>query len=195
MVLACITLLLVVCTRSWFKSILVLMAVPFSDVGELWLCRALGYHLSVATWIGMIALLGLDAETGVFMLLFLDLAYYYDETRQRGRMHDGADLDEAIIDGAVRRVRPKLMSVVATLAGLMPILISSTAGADVMKRIAAPMVGGLVTSFLLELLVYPAAYKLWHAGGVGKEGRREPLGETPYDAHTMGPPLPAGTVL
>ena len=108
----------------------------------------------------MIALLGLDAETGVFMLLFLDLSY---ERVPQGR--DGcasrADLDEAILHGAVKRVRPKMMTVAAAFMGLLPIMWSTSAGADVMKRIAAPMIGGLVTSFLLELLVYPAVFKLW----------------------------------
>ena len=107
----------------------------------------------------MIALLGLDAETGVFMLLFLDLSY--DEARKKGLLRTLADLDEAILHGAVKRARPKLMTVCAAFTGLLPIMWSTSAGADVMKRIAAPMIGGLVTSFLLELLVYPAIYKLW----------------------------------
>jgi Cu(I)/Ag(I) efflux system membrane protein CusA/SilA len=107
----------------------------------------------------MIALMGLDAETGVFMLLFLDLAY--DEAKAKGRLRSQAELDEAIVHGAVKRVRPKLMTVAAAFMGLMPIMWSTGAGSDVMKRVAAPMVGGLATSFLLELLVYPAIYKLW----------------------------------
>ncbi len=120
---------------------------------------ALGYNVSIAAWVGMIALMGLDAETGVFMLLFLDLAY--DEAKAAGRLRTSAELDEAIVHGAVKRVRPKLMTVAAAFMGLMPIMWSTGAGADVMKRVAAPMVGGLATSFLLELLVYPAIYKLW----------------------------------
>jgi Cu(I)/Ag(I) efflux system membrane protein CusA/SilA len=107
----------------------------------------------------MIALLGLDAETGVFMLLFLDLSY--DEYRRKGLLRTLGDLDEAILHGAVKRARPKMMTVFAAFMGLLPIMWSTSAGADVMKRIAAPMIGGLVTSFLLELLVYPAIYKLW----------------------------------
>ncbi len=118
----------------------------------------------------MIALLGLDAETGVFMLLFLDLAW--DEARARGRLRDAADADEAIVQGAVKRARPKLMTVAAAFMGLLPILWSTSAGADVMKRVAAPMIGGLVTSFALELLVYPAVYKLWR----GRELRRASAG-------------------
>jgi Cu(I)/Ag(I) efflux system membrane protein CusA/SilA len=107
----------------------------------------------------MIALLGLDAETGVFMLLFLDLSY--QEARERGRLRDEGELDEAIVHGAVKRARPKMMTVCAAFIGLLPIMWSTSAGSDVMKRIAAPMIGGLATSFLLELLVYPAVYKLW----------------------------------
>jgi len=119
----------------------------------------LGYNVSIAAWVGMIALMGLDAETGVFMLLFLDLSY--EEARRRGLLRDVADLKEAIVHGAVKRVRPKLMTVAAASMGLMPIMWSAGTGAGLMKRIAAPMVGGLFTSFLLELLVYPALYLLW----------------------------------
>jgi Cu(I)/Ag(I) efflux system membrane protein CusA/SilA len=115
----------------------------------------------------MIALLGLDAETGVFMLLFLDLSW--EEARAAGRLRTAADVDEAIIHGAVKRARPKMMTVGAAFMGLLPIMWSTSAGSDVMKRIAAPMIGGLATSFLLELLVYPAVYKLWR----GREVRQE----------------------
>lgn len=146
-------------TRSAFKALVVMLAVPFSAIGAVWLFWLLGYNVSIAAWVGMIALLGLDAETGVFMLLFLDLSY--DEAKREGRLRTRADLDEAIVHGAVKRVRPKMMTVCAAFMGLLPILWSTAAGADVMKRIAAPMIGGLVTSFLLELLVYPAVYKLW----------------------------------
>jgi len=151
-------------TRSAFKAGLVMLAVPFSAVGAVALFHLLDYNVSIAAWVGMIALLGLDAETGVFMLLFLDLAW--DEARATGRLRDRADLDEAIVHGAVKRVRPKMMTVMAAFTGLLPILWSTSAGADVMKRIAAPMIGGLVTSFLLELLVYPAVYKLWKGRGL-----------------------------
>jgi Cu(I)/Ag(I) efflux system membrane protein CusA/SilA len=158
-VLFLIFLLLYANTRSVFKSMVVLLAVPFSAVGAIWLFHLLDYNVSIAAWVGMIALLGLDAETGVFMLLFLDLSYH--RYRDSGQIQRKRDLDEAIIHGAVRRVRPKMMTVAAAFMGLLPIMWATSAGADVMKRIAAPMLGGLVTSFLLELLVYPAIYKLW----------------------------------
>jgi Cu(I)/Ag(I) efflux system membrane protein CusA/SilA len=169
--LALIVLLLYLNTRSGPKTAIVLTAVPFSLIGAVWLLWALDYDMSIAVWVGMIALMGLDAETGVFMLLYLDLAY--EERRRAGAMRTSADLDEAIVHGAVRRVRPKLMTVLAAFMGLLPIMWASGAGADVMKRIAAPMVGGLVTSFALELLVYPALYALWRAreltgGAVGE---------------------------
>jgi Cu(I)/Ag(I) efflux system membrane protein CusA/SilA len=128
---------------------------------------ALGYNVSIAAWVGMIALMGLDAETGVFMLLFLDLSH--DEAQRSGRLRTRGDLVEAIVHGAVKRVRPKAMTVAAAFMGLLPIMWSTGTGADVMKRIAAPMVGGLVTSFVLELLVYPAVYLLW-------KGRDVPAG-------------------
>ncbi len=146
-------------TRSAFKSVVVMLAVPFSAIGAIWLFWALDYNVSIAAWVGMIALLGLDAETGVFMLLFLDLSY--DEAKKAGRLRSREDLDEAIVHGAVKRARPKMMTVCAAFMGLLPIMWSTAAGADVMQRVAAPMIGGLVTSFLLELLVYPAIYKLW----------------------------------
>jgi copper/silver efflux system protein len=159
--LGLIFLLLYANTRSAFKAGLVMVAVPFSAIGAIWLFYLLGYNVSIAAWVGMIALLGLDAETGVFMLLFLDLSY--DEYRRKGALNEPGGLDEAILHGAVKRARPKMMTVAAAFMGLLPIMWSTSAGADVMKRIAAPMIGGLVTSFLLELLVYPAAFKLWKA--------------------------------
>jgi Cu(I)/Ag(I) efflux system membrane protein CusA/SilA len=119
----------------------------------------LGYHLSVAVWVGIIALAGVDAETGVIMLLYLDVAY--DRWKREGRLNNLSDLEGAILEGAVQRVRPKLMTVMAILMGLLPIMWSAGTGADVMKRIAAPMVGGVITSFLLELLIYPAIYTIW----------------------------------
>jgi Cu(I)/Ag(I) efflux system membrane protein CusA/SilA len=146
-------------TRSVFKASLVMLAVPFSLVGAVWYLWLLGYHISIAVWVGMIALMGLDAETGVFMLLFLDLSYY-DAVRQ-GKMKTYDDLREAVIHGAVKRVRPKMMTVVAAMMGLLPIMWSMGTGADMMKRIAAPMIGGLITSFILELLVYPPIYMMW----------------------------------
>jgi Cu(I)/Ag(I) efflux system membrane protein CusA/SilA len=153
-------------TRSAVKASIVMLAVPFSAIGAVWLLWLLGYNVSIAVWVGMIALMGLDAETGVFMLLFLDLSH--DEARAAGRLRDERDLVEAIIHGAVKRVRPKAMTVFAAMIGLLPIMWSTGTGADLMKRIAAPMVGGLVTSFLMELLVYPAVYFLWRRRELSK---------------------------
>ncbi|MBI4211758.1 MAG: efflux RND transporter permease subunit, partial [Deltaproteobacteria bacterium] len=157
--LVIILFLLYLNTKSWVKTFIVLLAVPFSAIGAIWLLYGLGYNMSIGVWVGLIALLGLDAETGIFMLLYLDLAY--DEAKQTGLMRNTADLKEAIIHGAVKRVRPKIMTVACAFVGLLPIMWSTGTGADVMKRIAAPMVGGLSTSFLMELLVYPAIYLLW----------------------------------
>jgi copper/silver efflux system protein len=154
-----IFLLLYMNTKSAFKTSVVMLAVPFSVVGAVWLMFALDYHTSIAAWVGMIALMGLDAETGVFMLLFLDLSY--NDAVKKGKLHTENDLREAIVHGAVKRIRPKIMTVMAAAMGLMPIMWSMGVGADVMKRIAAPMVGGLATSFIMELLVYPAIYFLW----------------------------------
>ena len=119
----------------------------------------MGYNMSVAVWVGLIALLGVDAETGVFMLLYLDLAY--EEAKLKGRLNNLAELQEAIFAGAVKRIRPKFMTVGTTFLGLVPIMWASGTGSDVMKRIAAPMVGGIFTSFLLELVVYPVVYEVW----------------------------------
>jgi Cu(I)/Ag(I) efflux system membrane protein CusA/SilA len=154
-------------TKSLTKTAIVFLAVPFSLVGAIWLLYLAGYNLSIAVWVGMIALAGLDAETGVVMLLYLDVAY--QDWRSKGRMRGLDDLREAIDHGAVKRVRPKIMTAATIIAGLLPILWSSGAGADVMKRIAAPMVGGVVTSVLMELLVYPAIYFRWK----GRELRKE----------------------
>jgi Cu(I)/Ag(I) efflux system membrane protein CusA/SilA len=154
-------------TRSAFKASLVMLAVPFSAIGAVWLLWALDYNISIAVWVGMIALMGLDAETGVFMLLFLDLSH--DEYKAAGRLRTRGDLVEAIVHGAVKRVRPKAMTVFAAMIGLLPIMWSIGTGADLMKRIAAPMIGGLVTSFLMELLVYPAVYFLWKKKEVADE--------------------------
>ena len=161
--LVLIFILLYLNTRSAFKTTLVMLAVPFSAIGAIWLFWLLDYNVSIAAWVGMIALLGLDAETGVFMLLFLDLSW--EEARAAGRLRSESDVDEAIIHGAVKRARPKMMTVAAAFMGLLPIMWSTSAGSDVMKRIAAPMIGGLATSFLLELLVYPAIYKVWKRRG------------------------------
>ncbi|MBK9062078.1 MAG: efflux RND transporter permease subunit [Acidobacteria bacterium] len=157
--LVLIWLLMYANTKSAIKTMIVLLAVPFSIIGAVWFLYLLGYNLSIAVWVGMIALMGLDAETGIFMLLFLDLSHA--DAKAKGLLRNRADLVESIIHGAVKRVRPKAMTVCAAFFGLIPIMWSTGAGADLMKRIAAPMVGGLVTSFALELLVYPAVYILW----------------------------------
>ena len=154
-----IFLLLLWNSRSWVEALLVMLAVPFSLVGAFWLLYLLGYNLSVAVWVGIIALAGLDAETGIVMLLYLDLAWRQHRPRTR------EEAFAAIRAGAVQRIRPKMMTVVTILVGLLPILWSQGTGADVMKRIAAPMVGGVVTSAALELLVYPALYAVWKARG------------------------------
>lgn len=154
-----ITLLLYLNTRSWIKTGIVLLAVPFSLIGAVWFLAFLNYDLSIATWVGMIALMGLDAETGVFMLLYLDLSY--EAAVREGKMRSKQDLTEAVVHGAVKRIRPKMMTVCAAMIGLLPILWSMGAGADLMKRIAAPMIGGLMTSFVLELLIYPPLYAAW----------------------------------
>ena len=146
-------------TGSILKTTIVLLAVPFSLVGALWYIYLLGYNLSVAVWVGIIALAGLDAETGVVMLLYLDLSY--EDYKKRGLMNTIGDLKEAIYHGAVKRLRPKLMTVATTIIGLQPIMWGTGIGSDTMKRIAAPMVGGVVTSFIMELLVYPAIYFIW----------------------------------
>jgi Cu(I)/Ag(I) efflux system membrane protein CusA/SilA len=159
-----ILLLLYMNTRSMTKTMIVLLAVPFSAVGAIWYLYLLGYNMSIGVWVGLIALLGVDAETGVFMLLYLDIAY--EQARREGRLRSLADLRHAVFDGAVRRLRPKFMTMATTSVGLIPIMWSTGTGSDVMKRIAAPMIGGLATSFLLELLVYPAIYKVWKGRSV-----------------------------
>ena len=154
-----ICLLLYINTGSMAKTTIVLLAVPFSAVGAIWFLYFAGYNMSVAVWVGLIALLGIDAETGVFMLLYLDLAY--EEARREGRLNTLAELREAIVHGAAKRLRPKFMTFATVCVGLFPIMWATGAGSDVMKRIAAPMVGGIFTSFVLELLVYPAIYEVW----------------------------------
>ena len=146
-------------TKSVIEMGIVLLAVPLSLIGAVWLLFLLDYNLSVAVWMGMIALGGLDAETGIVMLLYLTLAH--EKRQKEGRLRTAADLEEAIVDGAARRIRPKLMTVLTTFTGLLPLMWSTGTGADVMSRIAAPMVGGLTTSFLLELTVYPAIFAVW----------------------------------
>jgi len=157
--LVLVALLLYMNTRSGVETAMVMLAVPFSLIGAIWLLYALDYNLSVAVWVGIIALAGLDAQTGVVMLLYLSLAWR--ERAAAGRLQNADDLEEAIVEGAARRIRPKLMTVATMMLGLVPLLWSEGTGADVMKRIAAPMVGGLVSSFALELLVYPALFAFW----------------------------------
>ncbi|MBA2486434.1 MAG: efflux RND transporter permease subunit [Nitrospira sp.] len=157
--LALILLLLYLNFRSLVKSLIVLLSVPFAAIGAIWYLDYLGYNLSVAVWVGIIALAGVAAETGVVMLVYLDDAY---ERRVReGRMRTTQDLHEAIVEGAVQRVRPKMMTVAAIMGGLLPIMWTTGTGADVMKRIAAPMIGGMVSSTMLTLLVIPVLYAMW----------------------------------
>ena len=129
----------------------------------------LGYNMSIAVWVGLIALLGVDAETGVFMLLYLDLAY--QQARTEGRMRNLQDLKAAIVEGAVKRLRPKVMTVAVMFMGLVPILWSSGTGSDVMRRIAAPMIGGIFTSFIMELLVYPVIFEMWKTREIRRDAR------------------------
>lgn len=150
-------------TDSIVKTMIVLLAVPFSLVGSFWLLYILNYNMSIAVWVGIIALAGLDAETGVVMLLYLDLAH--EKWKKEGKLNNAADLKEAVMYGAVKRIRPKIMTVSVILAGLVPIMFSHGAGSDVMKRIAAPMVGGVVTSTILELVIYPVIYMIWKGRG------------------------------
>jgi Cu(I)/Ag(I) efflux system membrane protein CusA/SilA len=154
-----IALLLYWNTRSVAKSLMVLLAVPFSAIGAVWSVYLLGYNLSIAVWIGFIALMGVDVETGIFMLLYLDWAS--KRAWREGRLETRAQLHEAIMQGAAQRIRPKVMTVSAIVAGLIPIFWSTGVGSDVLKRIAAPMIGGILTSFLIELVVYPAIYEIW----------------------------------
>ncbi|MCC6294985.1 MAG: efflux RND transporter permease subunit [Bryobacterales bacterium] len=154
-----IMMLLYLNTKSMMETLIIVLAVPFSAVGAVWLLYLLGYNMSIGVWVGLIALLGVDAETAVFMLLYLNIAY--KKAKQEDKMKSLADLQEAIHDGAVKRIRPKFMTVACMFMGLVPIMWSTGAGADVMKRIAAPMIGGIFTSFILELVVYPAIYEVW----------------------------------
>ncbi|MGE8721758.1 efflux RND transporter permease subunit [Leptospira terpstrae] len=157
--LVLICLLLYWSTGSMMKAMIVLTAVPFSLIGAIWLIYFLGYQVSIAVWVGMIALLGLDAETGVFMLMYLDLSF--EKHKRQNEVMTISVLKQAIMEGAVQRIRPKMMTVMSGFIGLLPIMWASGSGADLMKRIAAPMVGGLGTSFVMELAVYPAIYLLW----------------------------------
>ena len=163
-----IFVLLYLNTKSAAKTFFVLLAVPFSLVGSFWLLYFLNYNMSIAVWVGMIALAGLDAETGVVMLLYLDLAH--EKWKREGRLNSVDALKESVMYGAVKRIRPKIMTVSVILAGLIPIMFSTGTGADVMKRIAAPMIGGVVTSTILELIIYPVIYMIWK----GREFKAKP---------------------
>ena len=154
-----IFLLLYFNTGSVVKTAIILTAIPFSAIGAIWLLYLLNYNMSIAVWVGLIALLGVDAETAVFMLLYLDIAYH--DAIHKGEMRSWDDLREAIVHGAVKRLRPKVMTVACMLFGLLPLMWSTGSGADVMKRIAAPMVGGIITSFLMELVIYPPVFAIW----------------------------------
>jgi Cu(I)/Ag(I) efflux system membrane protein CusA/SilA len=169
--IALILFLIYCSTRSGVKTLIVSLAVPFSAVGAVWMVYALGYNMSFAVWLGVLALMGIDAETGVFMLLYLDLSY--EAARKQHVQLTQAELYEAIVDGAARRLRPKFMTFATMSIGLIPMLWSSGTGSEIMKRIAAPMVGGICTSFLLELLVYPAIYAVWRERSLKHELSRE----------------------
>ncbi len=185
--LGLVIVLLYLNTRKAVKVGIVLLAVPFSLIGAFWLLWLLGYNLSVAVWVGLIALAGVDAETGVVMLLYLDQSY--ERFQQDGRMRNLEDLRAAVEDGAVKRIRPKMMTVMAILLGLLPIMWSHGAGADVMKRIATPMVGGVITSFLLELLIYPVIFSIWKGWRMKRAGAPPPSGN---GAHPGGPLMTIG---
>jgi Cu(I)/Ag(I) efflux system membrane protein CusA/SilA len=189
--LVLIFMLLYLNTGSLPKTMIVLLAVPFSAVGAIWFLYAAGYNMSIAVWVGLIALLGIDAETGVFMLLYLDLAY--EEAKRENRLQNLGQLHEAIVQGAAKRLRPKFMTFATTCIGLFPIMWATGTGSDVMKRIAAPMVGGIFTSFILELLVYPAIYEVWRWNTAVKK-LQAPLTEYPSKPTAelrLLPPTPA----
>ncbi len=169
-----IVLLLYMSTRSWLRVCIVLLAVPFSLIGAIWFLYFMGYNFSLAVWVGLIALAGLDAETGVVMLLYLDTSF--ERFRSEGRMRTPQDLWHAVHDGAVKRIRPKTMTVISIFMGLLPLLWASGAGADTMRRLAVPMIGGTVSSFLLELLIYPIIFFIAKRFSVRDEGHGARLG-------------------
>jgi copper/silver efflux system protein len=164
---ALIVLLLYLGTRSWFRVAVILLAVPFSLIGAFWLLYGLGYDFSLAVWVGIIALLGIDAETGQIMLLYLDSEY--ERARGEGRMRTADDLRQAIHQGAVKRLRPKTMTVATDMIGLLPLLWATGTGADVTRRLVAPLIGGITVSFLMELLVYPVIFYLWKRRQLGRD--------------------------
>jgi Cu(I)/Ag(I) efflux system membrane protein CusA/SilA len=166
-----IVMLLYVANQSWFRVAVILLAVPFSLIGAFWFLWALDYNMSLAVWVGIIALLGVDAETGQVMLLYLDTTY--DRFRAEGRMRNEHDLFEAIHEGAVKRIRPKTMTVATDMIGLLPLLWATGTGADVTKRLVAPLIGGITISFVMELLVYPVIFFLAKNWELRKEWRGE----------------------
>jgi Cu(I)/Ag(I) efflux system membrane protein CusA/SilA len=168
-----VLVLLYLNTKSLVKTAIVSLAVPFSAIGAVWYLYLLDYNMSIAVWVGLIALLGVDAQTGVFMLLYLDLAY--EKASREGRLRTLADLQATIVEGAAKRLRPKFMTMATTVLGLIPIMLATGTGSDVWKRIAAPMVGGIFTSFVLELVVYPAIYEIWKWHFEMKHTRAEAL--------------------
>lgn len=174
-------LLLYFNTGSVVKTMIILSAVPFSAIGAIWFLYLLNYNMSIAVWVGLIALLGVDAETAVFMLLYLDLAYH--EALKKGGIHSWDDLREAIVHGAVKRLRPKVMTVSCMLFGLLPIMWSAGTGADVMKRIAAPMLGGIISSFVMELMVYPPIFGIWKWNWEVKPALKREAALHPEESH------------
>ena len=164
-------LLILLNTGSLPKVLIVMLAVPFSLLGAIWLLYFLNYNISVGVIVGMLALAGLDAETGILMLLYLDIAH--DERQAEGRLNTKEDLNAAIVQGALHRLRPKHMTILANLFGLLPVMWATGTGAEVAKRIAAPMIGGVTTSYILELLIYPAIYQLWKWHGEMRTDRQK----------------------
>ncbi len=157
--LVLIVLLLYWGARSWFRVGVILLAVPFSRIGAFWLLWALDYDMSLAVWVGIIALLGIDAETGQIMLLYLDSEY--EKAERAGKLQNLSDLHHAIFQGAVKRLRPKSMTVATDMIGLLPLLWAVGTGADVTRRLVAPLIGGITIRFFMELLVYPVVFLLW----------------------------------
>ena len=172
MTLIIIFLLLYFNFKNVTESLLIMLSVPFSLTGGFWLLYIMGYNLSVAVGVGFIALAGVAAETGIVMLIYLDISYKKFKAQHENEFNKG-HLNEAIEEGAALRVRPKMMTVVSTMAGLMPIMWSHGTGSEAMKRIAAPMVGGMVSATILTLIVVPAIYGLWKGWGLSNGGNNE----------------------
>jgi Cu(I)/Ag(I) efflux system membrane protein CusA/SilA len=167
-----ITLLLIVILlylnfRNFTETLIVLASVPFALVGSIWLMYALDYNFSTATWVGIIALVGIATETGIVMILYLDQAY--ERRKAAGKIRDLNDIIWAHMEGTVMRVRPKLMTVMVNIIGLAPVLWATGTGSDVMRRIAAPLVGGLITSTFLTLEVIPVVYTYWRLAQLKRE--------------------------